>query len=298
MIPSELVPTFGLDGSVPIPSNQLLEHAGRLKGKVVLITGAGRGIGKETAIQFANFGAKIVIGDIDLVSAQETANTVTSAGGQAIFQNCDVTVWDDLVDLYNLAIAKFGSVDVVVPNAGVPETSFFYNVCFDSNGRPQEPHLREVEVNLKGVLYTAHLAQHYLRVHAGQESSTKPLKAIVFIGSMSPWASYSPAPIYTATKHAILGLMRSVGPVLNNNGIRTVCITPSFADVASSEVLFPTVIRVAGVIIYTVSHPDPAISGCGYVLADNDWKVLKVPREEFKAGVYKLLDERVSFLLK
>ncbi|KAE9391427.1 NAD(P)-binding protein [Gymnopus androsaceus JB14] len=297
--------TSAHDGLVPIPDNELLEHSSRLKGKVVLITGAGNGIGKETAILLASFGAKIVIGDINDICGRKTASIIIAFGGQAISQKCDVAVWDNLVDLFNLAIANFGSVDIVIPNAGTSEASPFYNVILDETGRPQEPALLPaMQVNLTGVLYTVHLAQHYL--HVGQDLNAPSLKSVVLIGSMSSWAGFSPAPVYSATKHGVLGLMRSVDSNFERKGVRVACVTPFFAKtdllplymkLALAGIPFTPVARIAGAVVYAVSHPDPATSGCGYVLPDNG-PVIKVSREEFKPGVLKKLDDGANPLLK
>ncbi|KIK69270.1 hypothetical protein GYMLUDRAFT_35336 [Collybiopsis luxurians FD-317 M1] len=291
------------EGFVPILDDQLFEHAARVKDKVVVITGAASGIGQETAKRFASFGAKIVIGDLDLVSAEKTVDEITASGGQAIAMKCNVTVWENQVALFDMAISKYGSVDIVVPNAGIGEPQSFLTVSFDKDGKVKKPGLPTVEVNLIGVLYTAHLAQHYLLVNRADSQS---LKAIVLLGSMSSWVALPPAPTYTASKHAVLGLMRSLDPFLSLQNIRIACITPFFADtnilptvvkVALIGVPLTPVPRIAGAIFYAASHPDPATSGCGYVLPDNG-PVFKVPREEFKAGVYKLLDDRANSMLQ
>jgi len=288
---------------VPILDDQLFEHAERVRDKVVLITGASSGIGKETATRFASFGARIVIGDLDFAGAEQTVADIIALGGQAVSRKCDVTVWDDQVALFELAIEKFGSVDVVVPNAGIGEPESYLDVTFDQAGKPRKPALSTIQVNLVGVMYTTYLAQHYLLIN--REPDTKPLKSIVLIGSMSSWHPFPLAPVYTATKHGILGLMRALDPILALRGIRIACITPFFADTG----ILPTIVkiglagvpltpvpRIAGAIINAAADPDPATSGSGYVLPDNG-PVFKVPREEFKLGVYKLLDDRANALL-
>ncbi|KAJ3775652.1 hypothetical protein FB446DRAFT_724532 [Lentinula raphanica] len=285
---------------VPILDDQLFEYAGRLKDKVVIITGAANGIGKESAMRFASFGAKIVIGDLDVVGAEKTVAEIRASGGQAVARRCNVTVWEDQEELFELAMKTFGSVDVVVPNAGITETGNFLQVQFDKSGKPQKPNLATIQVNLVGVLYTVHLAQHYLLVDSDNTAPT--LKAIVLIGSMASWQGIPNAPNYSAAKHGVLGLMRSLEPDMTLRGIRIACITPFFADTgivdASARVLLAgipltPVPRIAGAIIYAASHPDPATSGSGYALPD-DGPVYQVPKEVFKMGVYKLLDSRLK----
>ncbi|KAJ4477457.1 hypothetical protein J3R30DRAFT_3486028 [Lentinula aciculospora] len=292
--PNEVAPA----GFVPILDDQLFEHAERLRDKVVIITGAANGIGKETATRFASFGARIVIGDLDVAGAEQTISEIVASGGQAVAQKCNVTVWDDQVDLFELAIKRFGSVDVVIPNAGIGEPEDFLKVKLDKIGKPQKLNMPTVQVNLIGVMYTVHLAQYYL-VQRRPDSTS--LKAIILIGSMASWSSFPLAPTYSACKHAVLGLMRSLDPIVSARGIRIACITPFFAETGIITPLkvflagcpLTPVPRIAGAIIYAASHPDPATSGCGYILPD-DGPVFKVPREEFKMGVYKVLDDRLK----
>ncbi|KAF5380225.1 hypothetical protein D9757_008222 [Collybiopsis confluens] len=290
-------------GFVPILDDQLFEHAERLRDKVVVITGAASGIGKETALRFASYGAKVVIGDINLADAQKTVNDITATKGQAVAMKCNVAAWEDSVALFELAIEKYGSVDVVIPNAGVGEPESFLRVTLGKDRKPQKPNLPTVQVNLVGVLYAVYLAQHYLLINRTDKES---LKAIVLLGSMSSWAAFPPAPTYTATKHAVLGLMRSLDPILAVQNIRIACITPFFADTNILPIIVKAALigvpltpvpRIAGAIVYAASHPDQTTSGCGYVLPDNG-PVYKVPREEFKAGVYKIMDDRANSLLQ
>jgi len=139
---------------------------------------------------------------------------------------CNVTSFNDQVSLFDLAIETYGFVDIVVPNAGIGEPESFFKVIFDKAGKPQKPNFPTIQVNLIGALYTVHLAQHYLLIN--KEPDSHPLKSIVLMGSMSSWSAFPPAPIYSSGKHAILGLMRSLEPVLALKGIRIACITPFF----------------------------------------------------------------------
>lgn len=286
-----------------IPDDKLYDYASRLKNRVVVITGAANGIGRETALQLALYGAKVVIGDLDVLGAQKTVNDIESAGGTAVFLKCNVTVWEEQVALFELATSQFGAVDIVVPNAGVAELGTFDTVTF-KDGKPVKPDTRTLEVNLTGAVYTTHLALHYLGVDRDPEADT--LKAVVLIGSMASWAGIPRASLYTASKHAVLGLMRSLYPSFNLQNIRIACIHPFFADtniIPIAAKLFlagiplTPVPRIAGAIIYAATNPDPETNGVAFLLTD-DGPVFMVPREEFKMGVYKMIDERANALLK
>lgn len=126
------------------------------------------------------------------------------------------------------------------------------------------------------------------------------------IRGQASWQAFPLAPVYSATKHGVLGLMRSLDPILALKDIRISTITPFFADttilppilkVALAGIPLTPVPRIAGAVIYAAAHPDPATSGSVYALPDSG-PVFKVPREEFKMGVYKLLDDRANSLLK
>ncbi|KAG5639461.1 hypothetical protein H0H81_001583 [Sphagnurus paluster] len=241
-----------------IPDDKLYDYASRLKNRVVVITGAANGIGRETALQLALYGAKVVIGDLDVLGAQKTVNDIESAGGTAVFLKCNVTVWEEQVALFELATSQFGAVDIVVPNAGVAELGTFDTVTF-KDGKPVKPDTRTLEVNLTGAVYTTHLALHYLGVDRDPEADT--LKAVVLIGSMDT----------------------NIIPIAARLFLAGIPLTP--------------VPRIAGAIIYAATNPDPETNGVAFLLTD-DGPVFMVPREEFKMGVYKMIDERANALLK
>ncbi|KIK09846.1 hypothetical protein K443DRAFT_81785 [Laccaria amethystina LaAM-08-1] len=283
-----------------IPDDILFAYADRVKDKVVIITGGANGIGKETALRFASYGAKVVIGDLDVARSTKLVSDIEQTGGQATSIKCDVTQWDDTVALFQLAIAKYGQVDIVVPNAGISEAGDFETVKF-KDGIPIKPGMLTIEVNLLGVLYTTHLAQHYLLVNQKHGD----LKAIVLIGSMASWSGIPKAELYTASKHAVLGMMRSLHIPLELKCIRIAVIHPFFADTAIVPIparLFlagiplTPVPRIGGAIFYAATNPDPATNGCAWLLPDNG-PVFLVPKEEFKLGVYKMIDDRVNSLL-
>ncbi|KAF7983815.1 hypothetical protein HWV62_19063 [Athelia sp. TMB] len=237
-----------------ITDEQLDLHAARLRGKVAVITGAaagiGRetalrfakyghwadcadclssgaaaGIGRETALRFAKYGARIVIGDLDVQGAHNVIAEVVQAGSQGAVLKCDVTSWEDQVALFELAMKQFGSVDVVVANAGVNEMGEFLKPQ-EKDGKPVKPTFKTLDINLTGSLYTAYVGMHYLRKGKKQGD----LKSIVLIGSMASWQAPTNMPMYAASKHGVLGFMRAVYPNCRREGIRISVIHPWFAD--------------------------------------------------------------------
>ncbi|PPR01718.1 hypothetical protein CVT24_001594 [Panaeolus cyanescens] len=280
-----------------IPDDKLFEHSDRVKGKVLLITGAANGIGKEAALKFASYGARVVIGDIDLAGAQKVVREIEGSGGSAAAIRCDVTDFDQQVELFELAYNKFGSVDIVVPNAGITEVPGFTRPTL-KNGKPVKPSLKTIEINLNGLLYTSHLALHYMRLN----QKTGDLKSLVLLGSVASWMGIPLGTLYTASKHGVLGVMRSLHEILHLQGIRVACIHPFFADtaivpipvkLALAGIPLTPVSRVAGAIFLAATDTDPKTNGAAWLLLD-DGPVFIVPKEEFKQGVYGMIDARAN----
>ncbi|KAF9023969.1 NAD(P)-binding protein [Hymenopellis radicata] len=283
----------------PILDDALFEHSARVMGKVVLITGAANAIGRETAIRFAFYGAKLVIGDQDAFAASEIAREIQLVvGGTAVWARCDVTIWDNVLELFELAVREYGVVDIVVANANVTEVGRFTNIRLDDHARPLPPQLTTVDINLVGALYTTHLAQHYLSI----SRSTADLKSLVLLGSVASWQALPRACLYTATKHAVLGLMRSIYPVFSDLNIRIAVLHPFFAE---TDLLYPhieslpfelplsPITRVAGAIFYTATNPDSETSGASWIVLD-DGPLYAVPKEELKVGVYDKLNHLMN----
>jgi len=114
------------------------------------------GTAKESLTRFAWGGrSKIVIGDIDATSGKVVVDAIRKDGGKAEFIKCDVTKWNEQVALFDLAMERFGAVDVVIPNAGINESE---QVCWGNltfvGGKPAEPELLTLKVNMVGVLYS------------------------------------------------------------------------------------------------------------------------------------------------
>ncbi|KIM92015.1 hypothetical protein PILCRDRAFT_108768 [Piloderma croceum F 1598] len=280
--------------------DQLYLHSNRVKRKVVVITGGANGIGKETAFRFGKFGAYVVIGDLDAKGAEEVIAGIVELGGQGACRRCDVTNWDDQVSLFQLAISKFGAVDIVVANAGVTEIGSF-NTPHITNGAPTKPSFKTIEINLIGVMYTAHIGLYYMRNYKAEDS----LKSIVFTGSMASWQAIPGAPLYSASKHAVLGFMRSIYLTCLAKNIRVAVVHPFFVDTAivpisvkigMAGIPLTPVERVAGAIFYAATDPDMETSGCPWLLPDDGY-VFRLAREELKEGVYEMIDARAKAVI-
>ena len=187
-------------------------RAGRVEGKVALVTGARRGIGLATARALAAEGAKVVLGDVADVA--EAVETVREDGGEAIGTTLDVTSTASAEAAVRLAVEQFGGLDILVNNAGIGGRAALLDVT-------DELWDRIMTVNLKGPFICSRAAVPHL----------KPGSAIVNLASLAGRAS-SPAMAcaYSASKAGLLGLTRHLAKELAPLGIRVTAVNPGTID--------------------------------------------------------------------
>jgi NAD(P)-dependent dehydrogenase (short-subunit alcohol dehydrogenase family) len=163
-----------------------------LKGKVAVITGGSSGIGLATAKLFSAHGAKILICDL-----QEPLEQIRGS----VFAKCNVAIWADLLAAFDLALATFGAVDILVANAGVGGSKAdFFQDEFDGEGRLKEPPTEVLDVNLKGVLMSVKIAIHEFK-KSGKGGR------IVMTASTAGLMGEMHLPVYSATKHGVSSLL-------------------------------------------------------------------------------------------
>jgi NAD(P)-dependent dehydrogenase (short-subunit alcohol dehydrogenase family) len=183
----------------------------QFKGKVAIVTGGSFGIGKATAIAFAKEGAKVIVGDI--IEDNETVDTITKAGGDAVFVKCDVANEDDVKKMVKTAIDKWGRLDFAFNNAGIEGVSGSTIDCTNENWE------RTIGVNLTGVWYCMkHQVPEMLK------SGTKT--AIVNCASIAGLVGFSGLPAYVASKHAIVGLTKTTALEFAKSGLRVNAVCP------------------------------------------------------------------------
>ena len=190
----------------------------RLAGKVALVTGAAGGIGRATARALADEGAIVVATDIDAAGAQSVAAEV---GGHAVA--CDVSDLDANRAAVAFAVETCGGLDVVHLNAGVGSG------CGVGEDFDLALYRRAMGANLDGVVFGTHAALPALRARGGG--------AIVATSSLAGLTGVAYDPLYAANKHAVVGLTRSLGPSLAEEGIRFNAVCPGFAESAIIEPL-------------------------------------------------------------
>ena len=183
----------------------------RLAGKIALVTGAAGGLGRATVRALAADGATVVAADVDETGARAVA---AEAGGHAIA--CDVADLEANRAAVAFAVETCGGLDLVHLNAGIGSG------CGIDGDFDLARYRRAMGVNLDGVVFGAHAALPALRARGGG--------AIVATSSLAGLTGTPYDPLYSAGKHAIVGLTRSLGAPLAEQGIRFNAICPGFAE--------------------------------------------------------------------
>jgi len=180
---------------------------------VIVITGAGAGIGRACAVRFAKEGARVVVVDRTEADGLETAALLKSGGAKALFVQADVSSEGQCRSFAEAAVNAFGRIDVLVANAGVR----VFGTLLEST---EEDWDRILAVNLKGVAFSC---KAVLPRMIEQGSG-----AIVLIGSTTAITGRTNMPLYDATKFGILSLTRSLAATHGKDGIRVNAVCPSF----------------------------------------------------------------------
>ena len=193
--------------------------SGRLAGKVALITGAGMGMGRETAVLFAEEGARIVVADIDAEAAKGTVARVEKAGGQAVAVTGDVAIEADVQRMVEEGVRRFGALHVLHNNAGVLWKDRDRSVL-ETDDRWWD---RVMAINLKSVFWVTKHGIPHLRAAGGG--------SIILVGSVSALAGFTRAQdAYTAAKGALISLNKSLAIQFARDGIRSNVIHPGIVE--------------------------------------------------------------------
>ena len=193
--------------------------SGRLAGKVALITGAGMGMGRETAVLFAEEGARVIVGDIDPAAAGETVARVEKAGGQALAVTGDVAVEADVQRMVEDGVRRFGALHVLHNNAGVLWKDRDRSVL-ETDGHWWD---RVMAINLKSVFWTTKYGIPHMRRAGGG--------SIVNMGSVSALAGFTRAQdAYTAAKGGLISLTKSLAIQFARDRVRCNIIHPGIVD--------------------------------------------------------------------
>ena len=188
-----------------------------LMGRVVVVTGAARGIGEEIARRFVTEGSSVVLADRDQAGAESSARELVDLEGRAIGVGCDVTDRNHVEEMFDVALAEFGSLDVLVNNAGVA----IVEPLMEANDDAWDA---QMAVNAKGVFLCTQVAARHMR----QQGRGRIIVNASGAGRTSP--GKVPLGIYAASKHAAVGLTRAFADELAPSGILVNCVCAGIVD--------------------------------------------------------------------
>jgi len=191
----------------------------RFDNRVVVITGSGRGIGASTAARFASEGASVVVSDMDVAPAEETAEKIRQAGGKAVAIACDVTQPESVDALVEGAVKEFGKLDTLVACAGITRDNLIYKMTDDDWDSV-------IDTHLKGTFLAARAAQRAM----------VPAKygKMVFLSSTSANGNRGQTN-YSTAKAGLQGMARTLAIELGPYGVNVNAVAPGFIETRMTQ---------------------------------------------------------------
>ena len=202
---------------------------GNLEGKVAIVTGAGRGIGQQIAKKLAEQGAKVAVVDLKAEWCEETVGLVKAAGSEAIGLGCNVAESADVDATVKAVIAKFGTVDIMVNNAGITKDGLLMRMSDDDWDAV-------LNVNLKGTFpFTRAVPRPMMKNKAAD--GTQAGGSIINIASVVGIMGNAGQANYTASKGGVIALTKTTAKELGSRNVRCNAVAPGFIQSKMTDVL-------------------------------------------------------------
>jgi NAD(P)-dependent dehydrogenase (short-subunit alcohol dehydrogenase family) len=199
---------------------------GRLENKVAVVTGAGSGIGRESALLFAREGARVLVAEVNDAAGRKVVGEIESAGGKALFFPADVSVARDAEAMVSAAEKNWGKLDVLFNNAGIFPAAD--GSVLETDEETWDLVLR---VNLKGVFFGCKYAIPAM-LRSGGGSIVNTASFVALVGAATPQIAY------TASKGGVLAMTREIAIEFARKGIRANALCPGPVDTPLLKELF------------------------------------------------------------
>lgn len=194
----------------------------KFTGKVVIVTGAGRGIGRAVASSFAVEGARVVIAEKDPATGQDVMREISAGGGETIFIRTDISIPEQVSLMVGKTVEKFGRIDILVNDAG-----------FGIWKSPLDLSVEEwddvINTNLRGAFLCAREAARFMKDHGGG--------SIINIASTRAFMSEAGSEAYAASKGGVVALTHALAASLAQYRIRVNCISPGWIETGDYSAL-------------------------------------------------------------
>jgi 3-oxoacyl-[acyl-carrier protein] reductase len=193
-----------------------------LKGKVALVTGAAQGIGKAVTLMLARHGADVIVADVNMEKAEETAREVQTLGHQAMAVKLDVTRLQDVEATVATALQRFGKIDILINNAGIARDKLILRMT-------EEDWDAVLSVNLKG---TFNCTKAVIK-HMSKQRSGKIINIASVVGEMGNPGQAN----YAASKAGVIGFTKTIAREFAQRGINVNAIAPGYIQTPMTDAL-------------------------------------------------------------